>query len=94
MTNKIRGNSGRIIELTLQILEELKRSGFRYVRVNAFSHDNRPDYMEPHYFVLEPITDIPDDVNQKGIYEPVDSKLLTEWARLPYERIKVYVSMG
>lgn len=94
MKNKPKERSGRTIELTLQALEELKRSGFRYVRVNAFSYDNRPDYMEPHYFVLEPIVDIPEDVNQKGIYEPVNSKLLAEWASLPHERVKVYVSMG
>lgn len=93
MKNKPKENSGRVVELTLQTLEDLRNRGFRYVRVNAFTQDNRPDYMEPHYFVLEPIIDIPDDVNKKGIYEPVNSKLLTEWASPPYEGIKIYVSI-
>ncbi|MBN9381830.1 MAG: hypothetical protein J0H74_13755 [Chitinophagaceae bacterium] len=93
MKNKPKENTGRGVELTLQILEDLRSRGFRYVRVDAFTHDNRPDYMEPHYFVLEPIIDIPDDINKKGIYEPVNSKLLAEWASLPHEGVKVYVSM-
>jgi len=94
MKNKPKENTGRIVELTLQVLEDIKNKGFRYVRVNAFTQDNRPDYMEPHYFVLEPIIDIPDDINKKGIYEPVDSKLLAEWARLAHEGAKVYVAIG
>ena len=93
MKNSTKENSPKVVELTLQTLEDLFNKGFRYVRVNAFSQDNRPDYMEPHYFVLEPIVDIPDDINQKGIYEPVDSKLLIEWARLPNERTKIYISL-
>ena len=93
MKNSIKENSPKVVELTLQTLEDLQNKGFRYVRVNAFSQDNRPDYMEPHYFVLEPIIDIPEDVNKKGIYEPVNSKLLVEWARLPNERTKVYISL-
>jgi len=92
MKNKPAGHFKHIVELTLQTLEDLKNRGFQYVRVNAFSQDNRPDYMEPHYFVLEPITEIPDDVNKKGIYEPVNSKILIEWAKLPNEGIKVYVA--
>jgi len=94
MKNKSGEKFKHIVELTLQSLEDIRNREFRYVRVNAFSHDNRPDYMEPHYFVLEPIVDIPDDVNKKGIYEPVNSKLLTEWANFPNEGIKVYVATG
>jgi len=93
MKNNPKGNSPKVVELTLQTLEDLQTRGFRYVRVNAFSQDNRVDYMEPHYFVLEPIIDIPDDINQKGIYEPVNSKLLVERARLPNERTKIYISL-
>jgi hypothetical protein len=93
MKNNSKEKSCKVVELTLQTLEELFNKGFRYVRVNAFSHDNRPDYMDPHYFVLEPIIDIPEDMDKKGIYEPVNSKLLIEWARLPNERTKVYISL-
>ena len=43
-------------ELTPAALEELKKKGFRYVIVSGYAHDNRPDYMEAHYFVLEPVS--------------------------------------
>jgi hypothetical protein len=89
----MKNKPGKAVELTLQTLEDLRNRGFQYVRVDAFTQDNRPDYMEPHYFVLEPIIDIPDDVSQKGIYEPLNSKLLAEWASLPHEGVKIYVSM-
>ncbi|HVW58943.1 MAG TPA: hypothetical protein VHC48_02870 [Puia sp.] len=89
----MKNKPGKAVELTLQTLEDLRNRGFQYVRVDAFTQDNRPDYMEPHYFVLEPIIDIRDDVSQKGIYEPINSKLLAEWASLPHEGVKIYVSM-
>lgn len=89
----MKNKPGKAVELTLQTLEDLRNRGFQYVRVVAFTQDNRPDYMEPHYFVLEPIIDIPDDISQKGIYEPINSKLLAEWASLPHEGVKIYVSM-
>lgn len=89
----MKNKPGKAVELTLQTLEDLRNRGFQYVRVDAFTQDNRPDYMEPHYFVLEPIIDIPDDISQKGIYEPINSKLLAEWASLPHEGVKIYVSM-
>jgi hypothetical protein len=81
-------------ELTLALLDELKKEGFQYVIVNAFARDNRPDYMEPHYFVLEPVIALPDDVNKKGIYEPIESPLLAEWAKYPYERTRIYIRMA
>ena len=81
-------------ELTSEALDELKKKGFKYVIVNAYAHDNRPDYMEPHYFVLEPVKQLPDDVNKKGIYEPIESPLLMEWARHPHERTRIFIRMG
>jgi len=94
MKNEPRENSSQAVELTPQTLEDLKNRGFRYVRVDAFTQDKRSDYMEPRYFMLEPIKDLPDDVNKKGIYEPINSDLLTEWANSPHEGIKVYVTKG
>jgi hypothetical protein len=77
--------------LTLHALAELRHHGFLYVRVDAFTQNMRPDYMEPHYFVLTPIKNLPDDVNKKGIYEPIDSPMLTDWANSPDVGIKVYL---
>jgi hypothetical protein len=94
MKNETKENFGPAVELTLQTLEDLKNKGFRYVRVNAFTQDKRMDYMEPHYFVLVPIKDLQDDPGKKGIYEPINSQLLTDWAHFPNEGIKVLVTMG
>ena len=78
-------------KLTPAILEELKKKGFKYVIVNAFTHDKRADYMEPHYFVLEPVKELSDDVNKKGIYEPIESPLLMEWAKFPHEGPTIFI---
>jgi hypothetical protein len=91
MKNETKENFGPTVAFTLQALEELKSRGFRYVRVNAFTQDKRMDYMEPRYFVLAPIKDLPDDMSKKGIYEPINSQLLTDWANSPDEGIKVFV---
>jgi hypothetical protein len=80
-------------ELTPATLEELKKKGFKFVIVNAFAHDKRPDYMEPHYFVLEPVMQLSDDVNKKGIYEPIESPLLLEWAKHPHEGTRIIIRM-
>lgn len=87
-------DAGPNVNFTLQTLEILKDQGFRYVRVNALTKDRRPDYMEPHYFVLVPVKDITDDKGSKGIYEPIDSQLLTVWASFPDDGIKVFVAMS
>jgi hypothetical protein len=82
------------IELTPQALEDLKKKGFKYVIINGFTHDRRPDYIEPHYFVLEPVVQLPDDVNKKGIYEPIESPLLAEWAKHPHAGARIFISAG
>jgi len=82
------------IELTPEVLDDLKKKGFKFVIVTAFAHDNRPDYMEPHYFVLEPVMQLSDDVNKKGIYEPIGSPLLMEWAKYPHEGTRIFIMMG
>jgi hypothetical protein len=94
MKNEIKENFGPSVILTLQTLEELRGRGFRYVSVNAFTTDKRPDYMEPRYFVLVPMKDLPDDINKKGIYEPINSQLLRDWATFPNEGINVFVTAG
>ncbi len=85
-------NTGHGILLSLQTLTDLQRKGFRYVLVKSYSRDNRPDYMEPYYFVLEPLVDLPEDINQKGIYEPLDSQRLSSWANFPGEGAQVFVA--
>jgi hypothetical protein len=48
MKNETKENFATTVLFTLQALDELKDKGFRYVRVNAFTHDKRLDYMEPY----------------------------------------------
>lgn len=94
MKNETKENFEARRSFTLQVLEELKNRGFRYVQVNAFTQDKRQDYMEPRYFVLAPIKDLPDDMSEKGIYEPINSQLLIDWANSPDDGIEVFVITG
>jgi hypothetical protein len=80
MTNEERQNLGTVTPLTLPALQKLKNKGFRFMQVNGFSSDKRLDYMEPRYFILVPMKDLPAENDRKGIYEPIDSQLLADWA--------------
>lgn len=93
MRNENRENFGPAVALTSESLQELKKKGFRYVRVNAFTKDRQLDYMVPHYIVLVPIHDLPEESDKKGIYELVDSPVLAGWANTPGEGIEVFISI-
>lgn len=94
MKNELKGYFGKVVPLTCEALKKLKDAGFRYVQVNAFTLDKRLDYMEPHYFVLMPLKNLPEDNNKKGIYEPIGSPLLVTWANCPDEGIQVFIATG
>jgi hypothetical protein len=79
--------------LTVQNLKDLKDRGFRYVLVKGFTMDRRLDYTELRYFMLVPIKDLSDDPNNTGIYEPIESKILQDWASSPDDRVEVLVSL-
>jgi hypothetical protein len=83
--------TGAVVTLTLQVLKELKEKGFQYVSVQAFTNDRRIDYLEPSYLELVPLKVLPDEINKIGIFEPIDSQMLTEWASAPNQGIKVFV---
>jgi hypothetical protein len=85
--------SDAVVPLTVEALRNLKKRGFHYVSVNAFTKDKRPDYMEPHYIVLVPMEELPKERDKKGIYEPVDSPVLVSWANSPDEGIEVFISI-
>ena len=46
-------------KLTPASLQSLRKKGFRYVQVQGFSPDKHLDYMEPRYFVLVPLKNLP-----------------------------------
>jgi len=84
-------NSKSDIRLTKESLQHLKDSGFRFVLVKSYTTDRRVDYIDPNYFTLVPVKDLPEDPNKKEIYEPIDSEILSEWARFPDEGVKVII---
>lgn len=86
-------NSASAAPFTMEVLNDLKKKGFKYVIVNGFTHDRRPDYMEPYYFVLEPVKVLSEDMDKKGIYEPIESPLLLEWAKYHHENPKILVML-
>jgi hypothetical protein len=92
MKMETKANFDGIVALDMQVLSKLRASKHRYVRVHSFTHDKRMDYMEPYYFVLVPFEDLQDDPEHKGIYEAVDSELLTLWASNPNDGAKVFVT--
>lgn len=79
-------------KLTPASLQNLKKKGFRYVQVQGFSPDKHLDYMEPRYFVLVPMKNLPTETDQKGIYEPIESEILTEWANTEDEGFEVFLA--
>jgi len=91
MKNETRENFKSTTRLTSTGLQNLKDRGFRYVQVKGFTRDKRLDYMEPRYFMLVPIKDLPDDPDKKEIYEPIDSEILMSWANFPDDGIEVLV---
>ena len=85
------GNSKSPVRLTKQSLQHLKDSGFLYVLIKGYTRDNRVDYIELDHFNLIPVKSLPEDPNKKGIYEPIDSSILTGWASFPDEDLKIFI---
>jgi len=94
MKNETKENFESKNRLTLESLQKLKDKGFRYVQVKGFTPDKRPDYMEPRYLMLVPIKELSDDPDKKEIYEPIDSKILMDWANSPDDGVEVLVAAG
>ena len=62
------------------ILEDLKKRGYKYLQIKGYTHDYRVDHIQPHYLVLIPFKEFPEDQRDIEIYEPIDSTLLAAWA--------------
>lgn len=94
MKNETKENFGTTAPFTIAALETLKNKGFRYVQVKGFTSDKRLDYMEPRYLVLIPLKELPVDGSTIEIYEPINSKLLLEWANQPRDRMEILISLN
>jgi hypothetical protein len=84
-------NSRSAIRLTNESLQHLRDSGFRFVLVKGYTTDRRVDYIELNYFTLVPVKELSEDPDRNEIYEPIDSEILSEWARFPDEGAKVMI---
>jgi hypothetical protein len=78
------------IRLTLQTLEKLKERGYRYVLVESYTLDRRSDFIEMNHFLLKPVKELPRP-GEWGIFEPIDSHILREWADQPDNGVKAFI---
>lgn len=83
---------GPLKPLNLQVLHRLFAAGYKYVQVRGYTADRHYEYIEPAMIILFPMRELPADPEQKDIYEPLDSKLLEQWAVSPDTRMKVMIS--
>jgi hypothetical protein len=80
MKNETRRNFESAKKLSVSLLKELESSGFQYVQVKGYTMEKQAEYVEPHYFMLVPIRELPSDQEMKDIYEPISSEFLMQWA--------------
>jgi hypothetical protein len=79
-------------KLSLKELSLLEDKGYRFVQVIGLTLDKHYDYVEPHFLMLIPIKELPIDQSEKGIYEPIGSDLLKQWANDINSSTDVFIS--
>jgi hypothetical protein len=77
--------------LTKHSLRELRELGFRYVLVNGYTPDWQFDYIALSRFILVPVKELPVEPGQKGIYAPIESDILDDWANQPDSGISAFI---
>lgn len=92
MKTETKEDFGATIPFTPDSLKTLKNKGFQYVQVKGFTSDKRLDYVDPHYMILIPIKNLPEDPGKIEIYEPIHSQLLLDWADQPHDGMKILIS--
>lgn len=60
--------------------------------MKGLTQDRRLDYMAPRFILLVPIKDIPEDIRKKDIYEPINSKILIDWANFSNDGIEILIA--
>jgi hypothetical protein len=68
------------VPFTLKSLKKIENEGYKFVQVKGLTADKHFDYIEPHCLILVPMRELPTEQEKKDIYEPVNSKLLEQWA--------------
>jgi hypothetical protein len=64
----------------LKILNKLKELGYKFVQVKGLTIDRHYEYIEPHFLILIPFKKLSSGNLERGIYEPLESELLFQWA--------------
>jgi hypothetical protein len=93
MRKAIGDSRGADIPLTLDVLQNLIDSGFRFVQVKGVTADRHYEYIEPDCLILIPIRELPADESGKDVYEPTDSELLQSWATEKDPAVRVFVKL-
>ena len=82
------------IDFSSGVVKKLKSKGYKYFLVKGLTADRHFDYVHPFLLVLVPVRELPEDQEQKGIYAPLDSAMLEEWASEGDERMKVTIDLS
>jgi hypothetical protein len=67
-------------QLSLKALQALEQKGYKYVQIKGLTADKHYDYVEPYYWLLVPMKELPVDPTKRDIYEPINSDILKQWA--------------
>lgn len=66
--------------LSISALQRLEQKGYKYVQIKGLTADKHYEYVEPYYWVLVPMKELPLDPAKRDIYEPINSDILKQWA--------------
>lgn len=67
-------------QLSISALKLLEQKGYKYVQIKGLTADKHYEYVEPYYWVLVPMKELPVDPAKRDIYEPINSDILKQWA--------------
>jgi len=80
------------IVFNLKSLNKLKLMGYKYVQVKGLTVDRHYDYIEPHFLMLIPFKELSTENTDNGIYEPIESDLLFQWAAEANEFTEILIA--
>lgn len=78
---------------TQQTVDELDRTGYKFFQIKGLTIDKHFDYTEPYYILLVPIKALPEEQEEKDIYEPINSEIFQKWVNENNEYPKIMVAV-
>jgi hypothetical protein len=82
---------GAAVRLTMERLQKLKSLGFLYMLVRGYTANKKFDVIELDHFYLVPVKELPEPQGEKGIYAPIDSEIIEQWARQAEDGINAFI---